>query len=304
MERLLITNADGVVGSNLAQCLARQFEVFTATNQEFTPAGCQSLPCAAEDIKEVACWVEKNRPQWVIGCGMWSESGWDKDHVAQLPLPQSAGQAMATISEAAESAGSQFTIISSDTMFTGPQLFHEEHSASQSTAPQAIVARAVEKAVAASSALVVRTHIYGLSLHGAEHFAAQIVNALLEQSKLPLDAHRYATPLWAGDLADLLVEAYRRKLQGVYHLAGSERTNLFRFARELAAACGMPSPHLSPFETTTAPLRPACETSLNSRRARLALELPLPTLQEGLQRFVKACREAGCLEVRHTALAG
>ena len=104
----------------------------------------------------------------------------------------------------------------------------------------------------------------------------------------PVDGQRYATPILAADLAELLLRAAERNLNGLYHLSGAERTNPFRLASELAAILGLSMPrnpgvHLTP-PTDNGWL---LETSLDSRRARRALGMPLPMLREGLERFAQ-----------------
>ncbi len=76
-------------------------------------------------------------------------------------------------------------------------------------------------------------------------------------------------------------------------MSGAERTSPYRFARELAVACGLEF-RVQPVECGDADSQ--CdgwegETSMNSRRARRALETSMPLLREGLGRFAQQAED-------------
>ena len=77
-------------------------------------------------------------------------------------------------------------------------------------------------------------------------------------------------------------------LQGLWHVTGAERSSPYRLACQLAAASGL-SLGRSPLGMVEAPETADCsnETSLSSRRARRSLDMPMPMLREGLQRFAE-----------------
>jgi dTDP-4-dehydrorhamnose reductase len=101
------------------------------------------------------------------------------------------------------------------------------------------------------------------------------------------DPRRFATPILATDLADLAFLALRKRLSGVWHVAGAERVSQYRFAQELAAALGMRDCPIAAGEEPPDPPSETAETSLDSRRASRALGRSMPALREGLTRFVE-----------------
>jgi dTDP-4-dehydrorhamnose reductase len=147
----------------------------------------------------------------------------------------------------------------------------------------------MESTLATTGALVVRTHAYGWSPVAARGgFAERAWHALASSVALPADGRRHATPILASDLAELLARAYELNLQGLHHISGAERTSPFRFVRELAAACGLQSLARSHSIISELPRDLwEGETSMNSRRARRVLEVPMPLLREGLGRFAQ-----------------
>jgi dTDP-4-dehydrorhamnose reductase len=135
--------------------------------------------------------------------------------------------------------------------------------------------------------LIVRTHAYGWAPPGAApDFAEAAFEALQTGQPLAVDSHRYATPLLASDLAELLWKAMAADLAGVIHLAGAERTSLRRFVHVLAAELSITP--VACHEACGEQLQPAAtETSLVAILARDRLKTPMPTLREGLGRFVR-----------------
>jgi dTDP-4-dehydrorhamnose reductase len=206
----------------------------------------------------------------------------------------------------------RLTVISSDVVFAGPRMFHEETSVPGNASARAAQVRAMEEALAPTRALVVRTHAYGWSpIEAHAGFAQRAFEALSASNPLTADGRRHATPILATDLADLLLRAYERRLHGLYHLAGAERASPFRFISELATAFGIrfPQNHAHAMPATIDAWDD--ETSLTSRRARRALEMTTPMLRDGLSRFAEQhhngwrdrCRAAACAANGHQLAA-
>jgi dTDP-4-dehydrorhamnose reductase len=251
-----------------------------------------TVRCDAHDPLAMRSLIGDLKPQWIIHCPSICASSWDEcrngaeeDHERTARL----------LAEAAREVEARLTVLSTDAVFSGPRMFHEERSPAVGATSQAESARRMEAALEGTQAFVVRTHAYGFSpVLGRACFAEKAHQALESSTAFAADGLRHATPILASDLAELLARAYDHRLEGLYHISGAERTSPFRFVRELAAACGL--------RACGETLRPAgCEathdmvphdgcageTSMNSRRARRVLEIPMPLLREGLGRFAQ-----------------
>lgn len=289
MERLLITGVDRPLGANLARALADRCDVLGLYRDYAVECdGLQTAYWPGGDPLSLRNHWQQWQPHWTIHCGPLAESSWDRP---LRPAVHDESGLVAALVELTAGSAARLTVVSSDLVFTGPRLFHEETSAPTSTTADAVQARAIEQAFSRTSALVVRTHAYGWSPVPAHAgFAQRAYEALLSGPFSAADGLRHATPLFAGDLAELLWRAFELRLHGLYHLAGAERTSPYRFACELASMLEQPLP------------QPGCsawlsdasewheETSLNSKRARRALEMSTPLLREGLQRFIQCAK--------------
>lgn len=299
MEKLLIVGLEQVVGANLGLALSDSFSVLGLSHQEqLAVAGCHAVACNLEDRDHVAWQIRQFSPQWTIFCGALSRSSWD----APTGRENQDAALAATVASAAAEVESRLAVISSDGVFSGPKIFHDEQSPQQGMAgaPRAEAARALEASLAGSTALIVRTNAYGWSACDSHvGFAEQLVRGWEDAAGdglRPLADTAFnasplvcATPILASDLALLLQKAYTLNLRGILHVAGAERASQRRFAVELSAALGLPANtvahHEAPPVNSGGRIPARLETSLVSLRAQNALQTPLPMLREGLIRF-------------------
>ena len=188
-------------------------------------------------------------------------------------------------------------------------MFHRENGACFCDSSPGRILRLFEQEVCDlnPNTLLVRTNVFGLSPNPENPGLIEtVLEALSDEQTLSLDCMRHATPILATDFAEIIEKAYQNKLHGVYHLAGGERINPFRFACLLADQFGLSLSNLSAIETPFEQRREfgAGECSLQTRRVRKALETPLPLIREGLSRlheqYVSGYRDRFGVEV-HSA---
>src|SRR5581483_2738227 len=199
-----------------------------------------SASCNVSQAADLSTAVRDYSPAWLIYCSAASASAWDPAP-AELLLANEV-DLIRQLAETASRLDCRLTVISSDAVFAGPRLFHEESCPPTGKTPQARHAREIELALKDTHALVVRSHVYGWSPSETRGNLVQaLARQLLDGQAASLDGLRYATPILASDLADLLAKAFERKLEGLYHITGAERTNPYRFLGELASAMGIES---------------------------------------------------------------
>ena len=187
-------------------------------------------------------------------------------------------RATRNLAAAAQDAGCRLVVISSDQVYSGPWMFHDESSMCLSHSDSArAVLEAELVALAVPGALVVRTHAVGWSpdSSGLLEVVAEACAA-----GTPLSYTHFATPIAATRLAEMLSAAIQQGLSGLFNVAGAERTSLFGFAAALARELDCPRP-----EPAGAGL--SQETTLRSRRICQRLSLPLPMLGETVERLAE-----------------
>ncbi|MGE0607185.1 MAG: sugar nucleotide-binding protein [Pirellulales bacterium] len=287
MERVLITGVDGVVGGNLAASLADCCQVIgTWQNEPVDLPGCRIEDCDECDPDELAALLKQTNPRWIVHCGQLAVSSWTAGQASAIDPSE-----VTLVERLAATAGeinAPLTVIGSDDVFAGPGLFHEESALRCGGGARAALAREIEDLLSRGSSLIVRTNAYGFSpTESRTDFSEQAWLALTQGEQLSTEAEPHATPILATDLAPLLWRAHQRRLQGVLHLCGAERTSPARFMSELAMACSPSGTAIGQTAEAAKQLLPARETSLDTRLARRELSANLPLLREGLARFAE-----------------
>ncbi len=298
MKRLLIVGAETVVGANLAAEASDRFQVVALTHEpRVSISGCEMVtyghggPTPQE-------WAEDLQPDVIVHCGPASQSAWD---AATEP---GINQDMASAADWAATARSQeshFTYMSSDAVFSGPWMFHDEESQGYCPSVGAQAMRLAERQVAEQCprGLIVRSNAFGWSPTGASSgWIDQILADLDRRSLQDYDFLRHATPILATDLADILLRAIDENLSGLHHVAGAERVNPLQFATRLADHFELPWLAVRRAEETLdEPVVGfgAGETSLQTKKIRKALCVAMPMLSEGLVRL-RAQQENGYRE--------
>lgn len=294
MDKLLVTGVDGLVGANVALALADRCQVLGTAGQAAGPEGCRVLACNPYRADELAEAIAAESPRYIIHCGPLSRPQWDAGELPPTDAEHEVELASAII-DAAQRTGARSAVVLTDAVFAGPRLFHTETSPPHADNALGEAAVAVEQALIDRNTLLVRTHAYGWGPAGANAgYAQRMWQCLSQGENCAADAERHATPILASDLAGLVLQALEKKLTGLIHLAGAERTSPFRFAAELALASGFAGRHVRVAKNVQ-PRRPYVdETSLNTARCRRELEVPLPFLREGLARFAEQSQNGYC----------
>jgi len=281
--RLLVIGVDTLLGSNLALALADRCEVLGLYDRLAVQAeGVKTAEWRPGEPASLAACFDTWQPQWILHCGPLAASSWEVSPSVSDMHREAA--VVAQLAELSHRWGCSLTVLSSDAVFSGPRMFHDERWLASNTTARAVQTLAMEQAVAPYDALVVRTHAYGWSVNGRQPgFAEQAYRDLVGGCIPTADGRRYATPILATDLSELLWKAYETRLRGIYHLAGAERASMHRFLMELAESLGVRNPSPVRIESDA-----ACheETSLSSKRARRMLAASTPMLREGIDRFV------------------
>lgn len=286
MDKILVAGVNTVVGANLAETLSDDRSVvgvsFDSAVALPTCVVEAETPRKSADIVSLLQRVQAGR---LILCGIGAESSWNE---SQRPGTADVNQAKNWI-DAARTAGTHLTLISSDAVFTGPWMFHAENSHSICPSSESMHLRQIEQLAAESSAdaLIVRTHAIGWQSSGAHGWLESLLAQLERGSIAHVDFARHGTPILATDLADVLKKSWESGLVGTHHIAGAERISPREFAMRMADHFRLPKP-ATPIAGSLADRTVGfgCgETSLQTRKIRRALGIPLPLLDESLDRL-------------------
>lgn len=286
MDKILVAGVNTAVGANLAEALSDQRPVIGISFN--TSVQLPTCEVEAETPKKPAAvldYLKKVQPSRLVFCGIGAESSWDESR-----RPQTSDVTLAkTWIDAAQATGCHVTLISSDAVFTGPWMFHAENSHSICPSAESSLLRQIEQLATDSSAdaLVVRTHAIGWQAGRSQGWLESLLTELERGTVGSVDFARHGTPMLATDLADVLKRSWESGLVGLHHISGAERVSPRSFALRLADHFRLAKPATpiagSLVDKTTGF---GCgETSLQTRKIRRALGIPLPLLDESLDRL-------------------
>ncbi len=297
VRSILIVGVDTVVGANMAPVLADHYKVVGLAEIPTPDVSCCDVLSGSTDGASAPRWLAEVQVDTVVYCGAASGSAWDPATIERLD-DQMPGTAAAWAA-AAQALGHAFVYLTSDAVFSGPWMFHDEESLSVCRSHEAELLREAERRVTAEApdALIVRTNAYGWAPRATSPgWIEQILLDLDRRSLQKYDFIRHGTPILATDLADILVRALEEDLHGVHHIAGAERVNPLQFAQRLADHFELP--WLAVRRVEEALVDPAIgfgagETSLQTKKIRKALCVAMPMLSEGLRRLREQQQQMG-----------
>lgn len=287
MDKLVIVGVDSILGGNMAAWLSDRFEIVGLTlGARVQINGCELAELPGHEPSAISAWMTSQQPDWLVYCGLWSDSAWNSQQ-PNSKFVNSTNQVQPWL-QAAKSLGCAATVMSSDAVFTGPWMFHDEESDRFCQTPAAQALRGMESRLLAEcpDTMLVRSHVIGWSpSQQSEGFIEQTLSQMYSGKRLNLDCVRHATPILATDLAEILEQAYLSGLTGLYHIGGAERLNPYRLGTLLASQFGCPYTPAAPLEPLTERSTQfgAGETSLQSLKIRKALGVALPLVSDGLE---------------------
>ncbi|MBA4182144.1 MAG: hypothetical protein C0506_16280 [Anaerolinea sp.] len=283
VESILVVGVETVVGANLAAHFAERHDVSAVSfGAPVRIEGCHHADASASPSDTIL----SSRAHRVIYCGPESRSSWDP--ATDAALSKTPASQAALWARVAQDCGATFVMISSDAVFTGPWIFHDEDSAHACESWGANRIRAAETAAIAAcpEALIVRTNAFGWSPTGSG-WVESILQSIELRRSVDQDPIRHSTPLLATDLADIVERAVSEGLTGLYHVAGAERVSPDQFARRLADQFDLPWLAIRRDATSAESTEGfgAAECSLQTKKIRKALCVAMPMLSEGLDRL-------------------
>jgi dTDP-4-dehydrorhamnose reductase len=292
--RILITGAEGMLGSNLCVMYAKSHEVIATGRNRPIISGCDNRSLDITSTHDARL-ISELAPDLVVHCAALT----NVDQCEREPELARQINALGAeiIAKEAKKAGAACIHISTDAVFDG-----EKGGYSEADEPHPIQAYGkskleAERLVASHDALIVRTCIYGWNRKAKQSLAEWMISTLEKGEKIQGWTDIRFSPILVNNLGDALLELHAKGQKRIIHVAGSEGCSKFEFACAVARVFGLDARLIRPTLSSHAKLQAprAKDLTLNVTAASGMLSTRLLGIRAGLEKMCKL-RDEGFLD--------
>lgn len=201
------------------------------------------------------------------------------------------------ICKAAQLTNARLIALSTDLVFNGSDPPYREEDPPTPVTPYGAIKAENERLFTTcyQNSLVVRTSLI-YDLHPSNHQVQKIRQRIDNHQTIPLFVDEFRQPIWAWNLAEILLELGAASTTGILNVAGPQSISRWEFGCALLHALGHnPDMVAQPVAASlVAPERPR-DCTLNLSKARSVLHTPLLDIQQALD-MAKRGDRAGIID--------
>jgi len=274
MKRLLITGASGNLGRPLSELAASTVETISIYHQHPGVGGGSAVQLDLRDDQAVNSLIGELKPTTIIHAAA-SERSAD-----MVETNRSAAQ---NITRAAQNIGTRLITMSTDLVFDGTAPPYDESALpTPSTLYGQVKAENELFFLTYPNCLIVRTSII-YDLNPLNNQIAWLQRLLDAKEPIPLFVDEIRQPIWAWNLATILLELADTSTTGILNVAGPRPLSRREYGCALLRAMGhTPDSITQPvYASQVAPQRPR-DCTMNLTKARTLLQAPLLEMERAL----------------------
>jgi dTDP-4-dehydrorhamnose reductase len=288
--RILVTGANGLVGSRLTALLDARGHLVTAVGRgpRRTATGREYRAIDLGDEESLEAAVRAARPEVIINAGSMTDVDGCEAEARQAFRVN--GIAPGILALAATDLGAHLVHVSTDYVFDGMAGPYSEDAVPNPRGVYALTKHVGEQAVRALSlswAIARTAVVYGWPPAARANFGSWLLSALRTGEQVRLFEDQFVSPSLADNVAEQLAELAERRLAGVWNVAGAEVVNRVQFGRAVCAEFGISADGIVPSRLAEAKLkspRPA-RSGLRTDKATAHLAARPLGLAASLARF-------------------
>jgi len=236
--------------------------------------------------KEIFTYIKKVNPDAVIhcaaftnvdGCEIQKEKAWEVNVTGTE-----------NVAKACQNIGAKMIYVSTDFVFDGKKGMYKETDETNPINYYGKTKLEGEKRVQeiCKNYVIARTSVlYGW--HERLNFVTWVIEQLKNKNKINIVTDQYTSPTFADNLAEVLLEVAEKDIQGLYHVAGSERISRYDFALKIADRFDLDKSLITPIlskELNQKAERPK-DSSLCVEKIKNKVDTKLLNIEEGLERM-------------------
>lgn len=286
MNGIVVTGASGLVGIRLMQHLCElgsAWGVYHHRKPGVVYGNWVSLDLC--DRLATHQLLDRLRPSTIIHGAAFSDPVYCEGHPGEAAALNFGGSLW--VSQWASRNGAFLLHLSTDLVFDGRRGNYREEDEPHPISVYGWTKLAAELAVRSSQApwAIVRTSlVYGKSPGTARGVDEKLILNWQEGRQTPLFVDEYRNPTAVGELVLVILELIRRKVTGVWHVAGAERVSRWELGARVAEVLGYSQELLVPRTIAEMPCSPprAPDTTLNLDKIRSLLDFSFAAIETNL----------------------
>lgn len=141
--------------------------------------------------------------------------------------------------------------------------------------------------------LIVRTNIIGFRKNGIDSFFEWLLNSIKKEIPVNLYPNYFTSPISVGELSNILLLCYKKKLTGIYNISSQEITDKYSFGLKTADKFGYSTQRITnkPLQNSEFKIQRALTLGLDISKIEEALKIKMPTIDETLNTLYKEYHE-------------
>lgn len=286
--RVLITGAAGLLGLNACLMQASCHDVYGTTHQTaLKDVPFKPMHADLTVVGTLESVIDQSRPDVFLNCAAMAQVDRCED------VPEKAARVNAWMPGAAAALCERHSIpfihISTDAVFDGKTGGYTEADDPHPLSVYAQTKLDGEKNVldANANALIARVNFFGHSLSGKRSLAEFFLRNLLAGNPIKGFVDVVFSPLYVKHLVEILFAMFEKGLQGVYHVAGTDRVSKYDFGQRIAERLHLEERLISPISVTEAGLKAQRSPNLFLDTSKLqAAGIQIPSLERGIESFI------------------
>jgi len=306
MDKLLITGASGLLGSNLVYTAAQSYKVTAVTHlHRLYHPGVEIIRADLTQPGSALEIIRTSRPDVIVHAA--AEANVDRceqdEDWANLHNQEMARE----VANAAQMTNAYLIHISTDAVFDGSK---DRLSESDNVSPINVYGRSkaageITVRDICPDAAIVRTNFYGWNMLDKLSLAEWFLENLEQGRACPGFEDVLITPVLVNDLVSSLLLLIEYHLSGIFHIGGADCVSKYQFGRTLADVGGYEIDLILPGSVGEAGLRAPrpLKLCLDSSKICRAMDFQPPSFIAGMQRFLDL-RKQGYVDSLKTMMLG
>jgi dTDP-4-dehydrorhamnose reductase len=286
MKSIFITGIAGMLGSNLAYLLRKDFKVFGVDLHEIKLENVTGYVFSALDMEQMKEQLIKNHIDILIHCAALvnvDECELNPDYARRINY--SLTDALTAVCEELKI---QLIFISTDAVFDGTKdgLYTEDDIPNPISVYGKTKLAAEQAVLSVDDNLVARTNIYGFNYREKSSFGEWILTSLISNIELNMFYDILFSPILVNELAVILKLCFDKQLKGLYHISSTGSISKYDIAVAIMEEFGIygciNKVSMENYQFKAPRTR---NMGLSNQKLSRALELSIRTPLEGVKEF-------------------